>query len=379
MTASEVTIIGCGIIGANIAYHLTEAGVDDVTIVEKNQPASGATGRSAGFVTPYQFLGTGIHPDVTIYCTEFFEELEERSDNLDLYYKEAFTLARYDETVPNVEKLHEETAWPSEFITGPELESRLDPVCAAEVKAAVAFENGMFLDPYSATMSLLEVARDNGAEIHHETVEDITKSNGTFDIITDEQRHVSEKIVIAAGAWSNRLLSHVDTDVPLKPRISQIAMLQPNEGVDVPLVNDPDLDLYYRTEVDGDILLGGGVEKDEYDIVGFSEKATEPFLIEVSEKAGQIVSELNDARMSSSWAGLCSATPDRFPHIGETEIQDVYVSCGFNGEGVMYSPLAGRIVSDLITNAEPLFDLSYYEPDRYSSDHDFEIKSALEW
>jgi sarcosine oxidase subunit beta len=353
--------------------------VDDVRVLERDQPASGATGRSAGFVTPYQFLGTGIHANVTRYCTDFFEELATVSDSLDLHFREALTLARREHAVTSVRRLHEETEWPSELLTGDALSTRLPPLSTEGIEAAVAFENGMFLDPHSATTSLLDVARDNGATLSLETVEAIEKTGGVFQVDTDEGGYEATDVVIATGAWSKQLTAPLEVTLPLKPRISQIAMLRTAETIELPLVNDPDLDLYYRTEVDGDVLVGGGVDKEEYDVVGFSGQATESFLTEISQKAGTIVPELADARITSSWAGLCSATPDRHPYIGETAIPGLYLSCGFNGEGVMYSPMAGRIVSDLITGAPSPMDRAPYRPGRFAGDADFEIKSALEW
>jgi sarcosine oxidase subunit beta len=186
-------------------------------------------------------------------------------------------------------------------------------------------------------------------------------------------------VVLATGAWSKNLVAKLGEQIPLKPRISQIAMIRPESEVNLPLINDPDLRIYYRSELDGDVLFGGGNDNVELDPDTFSPVAKESFLHDIAEKVPRVFRSLADSPVSSKWSGLCSATPDRHPLVGELDAEGFYVCCGFNGEGIMFSPAAGRIIADLIVDRETPFTRDEWAPDRFEEITDFEIKSAIDW
>lgn len=376
----SVIVIGAGIAGASCAYHLTRAGVDDVVIVERDQPASKASGRAAGFLTPYQFFAAGSHHDANAYCRDVFEEMTATSD-LDLHYRDAYTLARTQHGVERLERLHDETPIESELLSPDVLADRV-PISTDDVRLAFAFENGAYTDPHRATMAFLDAALDAGADLRTERVLEVVTEGGSVSGIhtTDGTRYASS-VVVAAGAWSKQLAATADVSVLLKPRISQIAMVRPPEPIDLPLVNDPDLSLYYRTELDDDVLIGGGTGTQELDPDAFSTDARESFLREVADTAHRIAPEFADATVVNAWAGRCSATPDRHPLVGPTAVDGLYLCCGFNGEGIMHSPAAGRTITDVITGRDSPFDRVPFAPDRFRGREtdDFEIKSAIDW
>jgi sarcosine oxidase subunit beta len=246
---------------------------------------------------------------------------------------------------------------------------------------AFMFEDGFSLDPYTATVTVLDSARAAGTELITEAVESITPVGDDETLVTtSEETYTAQAVILAAGAWSKSLTSDIDVSLPLKPRISQIAMLDPKSEIDLPLINDPDLLLYYRSEMNGEILIGGGTGKTEIDPDTFHPSAREEFIQEIAEKAPKIADGLLSGDITGKWSGLCSATPDRHPLVGEIHPNGIYACCGFNGEGVMYSTVAGHLIADLITGASTPFDADAFAPDRFSTpDEDFEIRSAIEW
>lgn len=376
----DTIIIGGGIAGASCAYHLAAAGVEDILILEKDQPASKASGRAAGFITPDQFLSTGTHPEEHQYITEFWEEMAEES-NIDLHYDDAYTFARNEDSVAHLRRLHEETAVESRLLTATELDERLPDLRTEEINLAFMFEDGFSLDPYTATVTVMEQATALGADLRTEPVESITPhAQDTTSVTTTERSYTASSVIVAAGAWSKALGHEIDVTLPLKPRISQLATLAPESEIHLPLVNDPDLLLYYRTEVNGEVLIGGGTGKTELDPETFTATAREAFLQEVAEKAPRLSAKLKDSEVTGKWAGLCSATPDRHPLIGQIHPNGIYACCGFNGEGIMYSAVAGHLIADLVTGTPPTFNADAFAPDRFPSPTaDFEIRSAIEW
>lgn len=373
----DVIVIGGGVAGASCAYHLVDAGVENVLLLEADQPASKASGRAGGFLTPDQFLATGSHDDAHRYIRTFWERISDRP-GLALHYGDAYTFARVPSSVDRLERLHAETAVDSELLAGPEVDTRIPNLVTADIEAAFTFADGMYCDPHLATTTLFDAAIERGVEARLERVTAIEPDDDA--VVTEAGSYESSAVVIAAGAWSKQVAATAGVDIPLKPRISQIAMLRADISTPLPLINDPDLGLYYRSEIDGDVLIGGGTGTEELDLTDFSTQAEESFLQEVAEKAPAITPELEDGRLSSSWAGRCSATPDRHPLVGEAGIEGVYLCCGFNGEGLMYSAPAGRLIADLLLDRQSPFDPDPYDPGRFGDEAvDFEIKSAIDW
>jgi glycine/D-amino acid oxidase-like deaminating enzyme len=381
MTDCDTLIIGGGVAGASCAHHLTDAGVDEVVLIEEDQSASKASGRAAGFLTPDQFLSTGTHPDAHQYIIDFWRDIATETA-LTLHYGNTYTFARTADSAKNLERLHRESAVESKLLTGDEVRERIPDLSPNDISTAFMYENGMHTDPYTATTTVLQEAVDTGAVVNQERVTAIKTSESGYvkQVETDDDVYTADNVILAAGAWSKKLARTAGISMPLKPRISQIAMLQQQNSVDLPLINDPDLGLYYRSEVSGDVLIGGGTGTEELDPDSFSTSARESFLQEVAAKAPQISTKLTDSDVSSSWSGRCSATPDRHPLVGESPIDDLHFCCGFNGEGIMYAPVAGRIITDLLLDRKTPFDRSHYTPDRFdNADIDFEVKSAVDW
>lgn len=379
METHDVVIVGGGIAGAACAAHLTRAGVEDVVILERDQPGSKASGRAAGFLTPDQFLSTGTHVRMHAFLREYWRDLAAETD-LVVHTADAYTLARSEQGADRLRELHRETDVDSELIDATTLADRVPALATDDVHLAFTYPDGAYTDPYRATMTILERAEAAGAAVERARVTDFREQTDGVVVETDTVTRAAPTVVVAAGAWSKRLARTAGIELPLRPRISQIAMLDPPAPVSLPLVNDPDRSLYYRTEVSGEVLVGGGTGTEELDPETFTPTAREPFLADVSETAPRVAPGLADARVSSSWAGIVSATPDRAPLVGETAVPGLFVCCGFNGEGIMYSPVAGRLIADLVTGEDPPFDTAAFAPDRFEDvAPDFAIRSAIDW
>jgi sarcosine oxidase subunit beta len=380
MTDFDAIVVGGGVAGASCAYHLTAAGVEDVVVFEKDQPASKASGRAAGFVTPAQFLSTGIHPKEHRYIVDFWEDMA-RDSNIKLHYDDAYTFARKQESVAHLKQLHEKTAVESTLVTSDEIAKRIPDLRSSDIELGFVFEDGFSLDPYTATVTVMDEAASLGAEVRTEPVKSISSiSQDTTQVTTSGGTYTAPTVIIAAGAWSKSLGKDIGVSLPLKPRVSQIVTLAPDSDVHLPLINDPDLLLYYRTEATGEVLIGGGTGKEELDPETFHSSAREAFLQEVAEKASKLSEKLEQSDVTGKWAGLCSATPDRHPLVGQIHPNGIYACCGFNGEGIMYSTVAGHMIADFVTGSTPKFNAQAFAPDRFPSpDADFEIQSAIEW
>jgi sarcosine oxidase subunit beta len=373
----DAVVVGGGIVGAHCALQLAEAGLEDVVVLERDAPASKASGRAAGSLTIYGQERFG--PQTSRFGREFYEDLESRHGDLVFHSEPEYSLAHTEEGAAHLEHDHESTTLESELLTPEELAEREPTFATEEVTAALVHGESRYTDPETLTLAVHDEAAERGVELVLTGVTDLTPSHDGVTVETTDGRHEAPVVVVAAGAWSKRLLNRAGTDIALRPRTSQIAILEPEEPLHTPAWGAMDLSIYGRPTPEGRVLFGGGVSTPITDLEGFKKRALVPFLKEVGEFAPYIFPELESATLHDDWAGRCSATPDRHPHIGETEVDGLFVCAGFNGEGVSNSPFGGRLLADIVTGREPLADPERFDPTRYDGDEQFRIGSAVEW
>ncbi|WP_138005608.1 NAD(P)/FAD-dependent oxidoreductase [Halalkalirubrum salinum] len=373
-TKFDTIVIGGGIIGASCAWHLLEAGVDNVLLLEKDTPASKASGRAAGHLSTY--TSRKFEESIRRYCIEFHESIAARHDNVSLREDVDHVLAY---TERGVEKLEELLKLDSEKLTlvdRCELANREPVFNTEEILAALLYEEAVHTDPYSLTMAVLSEAKESGATLRTEEVTDIECGEDEFTVTTEDASYETSTVVNAAGAWSGDLASMVGISLPVKPRTSQIVVLEPRDSINIPMFHCPDIGLYGRQELNGDVLVGGGTSTVIPDPDNFSTNAREEFLQYVSEQVWKIADVLDDTRLVNHWAGRCTATPDRRPIIGPTDVSGFYLCTGFNGGGVARSPFAGKLIADYVAERSLSFTAEPYHPNRFNGRERFDVKSA---
>ncbi len=370
----NVIVIGGGVIGSSCAYHLVEAGVEDVLVLERDRPASKASGRAAGHLSTYtsQKYGTGLSE----YCREFHESLANRHDSIVLYRDTDYVLSLGDESLEQLEALKRESPESFERLTPAELADQAPAFDSKAVAGALVYSDAVHTDPYSVTLAILEEAQDWGAEFKTEGVTEIERHTDEFSVTTTEDVYRSEVVVNAAGAWSPPLAAQVGVTIPLKPRTSQIVVLEGEDGIDLPMFHCPDLGLYGRTEPNGDILIGGGTSTVIENPDEFVTEAMESYVTYVAERMPMLCPHLSESGLVNDWAGRCTATPDRSPLVGQIAVPGFYICAGFNGGGVARAPFAGRLIADLVCDRPPMFDPEPFRPDRFDGGADFDVKSA---
>ncbi|HEV2231182.1 MAG TPA: FAD-binding oxidoreductase, partial [Thermoplasmata archaeon] len=158
-------------------------------------------------------------------------------------------------------------------------------------------------------------------------------------------------LVVAAGAWSKAILRGIDHPMPLAPYRTQAAVLRvPGAlGEEFPTVHELDSDVYVRPESEGRILAGDGTEETESDPERFPPHADQPFLEHLAATLSRRFPGWRESEVAGSWAGVCTATPDRRPIVGSLGgAPPLFVLTGFNGFGVMRAGGIARRLADLI-------------------------------
>ena len=351
---AEVLIIGAGIIGASVAYHLAVRGCTDVLILEKAEaPITGSTAFSAGGVR-HQFARE-VNIRLSKYSIErlknFSEEVGGHADlrqtgYLFLINKED-TWAQYQEQVRlqrslgvRVELLEPRDTL--EHVPG----TRLDDILGATFGA----EDG-FCDPYGIASGYLKRARELGVRLALSTPVTGAQLNGDrFIAVETPDGLVSGKCVVnACGAWSGQVASLFGVDLPVQPYRRNAYMTEgfPNFPDPIPLTFDVDTGFWMRKE--GESILFGMAKPDEIPRVNLN--VDWEWLPEVLEAGINRFPLLEEARLAKKqcWAGLYEISPDHMPILGRhPEIPNYLHASGFSGHGVMHSPAAGMLIAEEI-------------------------------
>ena len=372
----DAIIIGGGVIGASCAWHLLDEGITDVLLLEKDRPASKASGRASGHLSTY--TSRKYEAAIRRYCIDFHREIAANHENVKLHEDTDHVLAHTDRGAERLAELQQLDTERLTLLTREELTEQETVFNTEAVVAALVYDQAVHTDPYSLTTSLVAEAEAAGATLLLEGVTDIEHDNegSGFSVVTDVAIYEAETVINAGGAWSGRIAEMLDVSIPVKPRTSQIAVLETQKAISMPMFHCPDIGLYGRQELNGDILVGGGIDEEIPDPDRFTTNAREEFVQYVSEQCRSISEALDDSRLVNDWAGRCTATPDRKPLIGQTSVPGFYVCAGFNGGGVARSPFAGRLIAELVTGAKPSFATAPYDPGRFTGEESFEVKSA---
>jgi 4-methylaminobutanoate oxidase (formaldehyde-forming) len=369
--SAQVVIIGGGIVGASIAYHLTELGWTDVVLLERNTLTSGTTWHAAGLVGCLR--ATQNMTRLAAYSAELYESLER-----DMGHATGFQKVGSLSVAANPERMEElvrgagmASAFDVEvdIITAEDLASRwplLDP--EGIVGGAWVPGDGQ-ASPVDTTMALAAVAKERGARIFEGvSVERIRTEGGrAIGVETDQGPMDAEHVVTAAGMWSHQLGRDVGVNIPLHACEHFYLVTEPIEGLpaSLPVLRDQDRCIYVKTEA-GRLMVGAfePVAK-PYGVGGLP--TDQPFLqleedwehlAPIYEAACERIPILADVGIRLFFNGPESFTPDDRYLLGETpELRNHWVATGFNSIGMQSAGGAGKVLAEWMVNGRPPMDL----------------------
>lgn len=353
-TRFAVLVLGAGICGTALAYHLMRRNAGPVLVYDPRTQAAGATGRAAGIVTEQLW----DHWDVLV-TRESHREYADLANRWDptAYLQNGFVRWTNDPVAEPVvwEALERLKAWgvDVEEANPAELARWLPQGRFEDVRAAIRSRHDACVTPSAIATIYAEGARQAGATFDFGQPMESVRAHpeGGYGLRTADREFRADRLVIAAGAWSKRLLIDLRHPIPLTPYRTQAALLRPPAlpADPFPSGHDIDLDVYVRPEGPDRILGGDGTEKTEANPERFQSGGDEGFVTHLAESLTARFPGWADSELISSWAGVCSSTYDRHPLIGPVPgAPDLFVIAGFNGFGVMRAGGASRRLADLI-------------------------------
>ncbi|HWL86481.1 MAG TPA: FAD-binding oxidoreductase [Polyangiaceae bacterium] len=365
---AEVVIVGGGVMGTSIAFHLAEAGVRDVVLLEQNELGSGSTCKAAGGVRA-QF-SDAVNIQLGQRSLDAFARFTERpGQDIDLRRVGYLFLLSRDEDVRTFEKsiaLQHEYGVPSRLIE-PREAQRLSPLISTEGLLAAAFspEDGL-ATPESVVYGYARAARGLGVHIATQcAVTDIEVGGSAIERVHTPFGAIETPTVIcAAGAWSRAIGAMAGIDLPVTPYRRQVLFTEPLPALPpAPMTIDFATTFYFHAEGRG--LLVGMSYQDEPP--GFHLERDDTWVPALLAAAETRAPGVGRAGIASGWAGLYEVTPDHNALIGEDPSRSRFLyATGFSGHGFLQGPAVGEVIRDLYLGRTPVIDVSALTAARFA-------------
>ncbi len=367
---ARVVIVGGGVGGTSIAYHLAQLGERDVVLLERDELTSGSTFHSAGLVGQLRS---------SLSLTRMMMDSVELYRRLDCGWVECGGI-RLAATPDREQEVLRQIAWartfglPLELISAREA-GELFPLMAPDgVRCASYLATDGYLDPSLLTYALAEGARDGGGRIYtHTRVTGIDVAGGRVCGVRTEWGDLEADVVVnAGGIFAAELGRMAGVRIPVVPFAHEYLVTQPfrerRTGADMvhlPTLRDPDLLIYFREEGAG--LIMGGYERhsapwalDAHQLdripADFNGRLLEedwPRFEEIAENSARRVPAMSDVRVTRLINGPEAFTPDNEFCLGETDVRGLYVAAGFCAHGLAGAGGMGRLMAEWILDGEP--------------------------
>ena len=392
---AEVVIVGGGIMGCSLAYHLTKLGVKDVVLLEQFELTAGTTWHAAGLVG--QLRTSENLTRLARYSVDLYGKLEAETGQATGFKQSgAITVARTQDRLTEL-KRHASMARRFDVechVIGPQEVKELYPLAeVGDLAGAIWLPKDGQTNPIDVTQALAKGARMGGAKIVQRTAVEAleTKNGAVTGVMTDRGRITCDKLALCGGLWSRDLARPAGVNIPLHACEHMYIITDPIEGVGekTPVLRDYDAYIYVKEDA-GKLCIGGfepeakpwathGVpEGHEYGVFPEDWEHFEVFM----EGALERIPALETAGIRQFLNGAESFTPDNTYYLGETaEVRNLFVGTGFNSIGIASSGGAGMALAQwMVDGAMPMdlwsVDVRRVQP--YQADLDFLGERAVE-
>ena len=352
---ADVVIVGGGIVGASIAYHLTAAGCRSVLVIEREtSQGKGSTGKSMGGVRA-QFA-TPVNIQMSMYSIPFYAAFEETLGYPCGYRPQGYLFvatrdAHMKYLSANLERQVKLGLRTARLVSAEEIRSTYPQLKGDDIVGGSFCASDGFVDPYSAMNGFMNWALEQGARIWKNTqVTEIKVERTRVTAVKTTRGTVETNTVVnAAGAWAAEVGAMAGVDLPIEPLRR---MLVPTEPFDqfphtAPMIIDMSNGFHFRPESLGFLLAWNDPEETP----GFKTDFEPSFIEKVLTRAAERVPVFENLAVNPkrAWAGLYEVTPDHHCILGAVdEVRGFFLANGFSGHGVMHAPSTGKILSDLI-------------------------------
>ena len=373
--SANVVIIGGGVMGASIAFHLAEAGVPDVLLLEQAQLGSGSTCKAAGGVRA-QFSDP-VNVALGLRGLDAFEDFANRpGQEIDLHQVGYLFLLTDPEQVATYEQsvaMQNAMGVPTRMLTPEEAQALSPSIDISGVLAASFHPRDGYCSPESVVLGYASGARRHGATVR--TGVEVTDVEVVDSVIRGVRTTAGDvdcsTVICATGAWSATIGAMAGVELPVQPLRRQILITEPLAPAlldtfpeSMPMTIDASTTFYFHREGPG-ILLGMSYQSEE---PGFREEYSEEWLPELVDAMEVRCPALLDVGIAHRWVGMYEVTPDHNALLGESaEVSRFLYACGFSGHGFLQGPAVGEVIRDLYLGREPIIDIAPFSAGRFAA------------
>jgi sarcosine oxidase subunit beta len=369
--AGEIVILGGGIMGTSIAYHLAEAGVKNIVLIERNGLGSGSSAKPLGGVrATFSDPGNIRLGQRSLEAYERFGE-KFRTD-IGLRQVGYLFLCRNEAELSQVEDsthIQNRLGGSSRMVT-PEEAQHINPFLEPRALMAASYSpRDGFAQPSKVVQAYAEAARQLGVTICQDTeVLDIDAAGGEVRAVHTNRGSIrTSAVVCTAGAWSTRLGAMAGVHLPIEPVRRQIGMTRQGSRPlpTVPFTLDLATTLYFHNYLNG-MLLGISNQDQE---PGFCREFDYQWLPAFNRAAEIVAPSLAHQDLEVGWAGLYENTPDHNAMIGSSDsVEGFMYATGFSGHGFLQGPAVGELIRDMYLGRESFMDPAQFSAARFAGE-----------
>lgn len=363
---AEIVVVGAGIMGLSIAYHLARAGTTDVVVLDKGYLCGGASGRNGGGIRAQWSSEANVRlmQESIRMCRDFASEFK---INVWLRQGGYLFLARDEARRRALEasvKVQNECGLGTRMLTPKEARKIVPELDASAIVAASYNPDDGVVFPWPFVWGFAQAARKLGVEV--ETFRDVVGfdvSGKRIDAVVTQrlgpdgsrgplERIRTHRVVNAAGAWSPRIAKLLGVALPNTPHRHEICSTEPLKPWLRPLVADLGDGLYFSQSTRGEIVGGIGQKRVPE---GLDQNSSFAFLGLYARALVRACPVLADVKVLRQWAGCYDITPDQNPIVGEVDaVEQFHQASGFMGHGFMMAPVMGKLIAEQIREPKPL-------------------------
>jgi sarcosine oxidase subunit beta len=381
---ADIVIVGAGVMGTSIAFHLAQRKAGRVLIVDKDHVGRGGSGRSSALIRMHYSFPAEVQ--LALISLNLFVHWEELVGEPSLFQKTGFVrIVHPNESgrlLRNVE-MQRGLGVNVRIITQQELRE-LAPDWRVDAVECAAYEpDSGYGDGAAVANDFLSRARDCGTTYLPRTrVTQFLVSDGKLRGVQTDQGDIESPIVVAAvGPWSRPLFEAVGYNLPVETEFHQVAILKnaPDMRTGGCACIDSATATYFRPDGFDKFLVGDFYGKRPVDPDQFPQRASDESLAEIIERASRRVPKIENAQVLRGVTGVYDMTPDSRPLLGEIpNVPGLFVCAGFSGMGFKISPAIGLVMTQLLLDgAGKAVDLHPFRPNRFAEGQP--IKAEFEY
>jgi len=370
-TTADVIIIGAGVQGASLAFHLAQRGVKAI-VLEKSFVAAGATGRSSGLVRMHYDVRQDS--ELAWVSFQYFRNWRQMVGGDCGFTRTGFVqlVSRGDEeTLRANVAMHQDIGIPVLLMRADDLRRLAPPFATDDVELAAYEPESGYAMPSDTANALLNAAREKGARLVQGcAATGVTVSGGKVTGVQTSQGEFSAPVVVnAAGAWAGKLNEIAGLDLPYDTwRHDTMFVARPGEiGPSHPTVIDFANEMYFRPE--GGLTLVGLEDGNPLgeSPEGDTDHAKKGFVERGIDRICRRIPAMENGGLHSAHGGYDGITPDQHPMLGAAGPEGFYLDCGFSGTGFKTAPAVGLCMSELMLDGKATtVDISIYAPQRFA-------------